>query len=73
MSPAASSYVSRARNGPFVSTTGFFSAEAGAALASEGDFRVAPFAWMVAGGPFASLMLALIGAAGWYLYGADSE
>ncbi len=42
-------------------------------LPPKGNFRVAPFAWMVAGGPFASLMLALIGAAAWYLDGADSE
>jgi len=38
-----------------------------------GDFRVGPYAWMVAGGPLASLALMLAGLAGCYFYGMNSE
>lgn len=38
-----------------------------------GDFRVGPYAWMVAGGPLASLTLMLAGLAGCYFYGVNSQ
>jgi hypothetical protein len=40
-------------------------------LPPKGEFHVAPFAWMAAGGPLASILSAAIGA--WFGFGSQSE